>query len=53
MREEVARGDVGGETILRIAELLESNVRREERELFPLIEETVPDAELRALSLPS
>ena len=53
LREEVARGDVGGETMLQIADLLESNVRREERELFPLIEETVPDAELRALDLPS
>jgi hemerythrin-like domain-containing protein len=53
LREEVARVDVGGETMRRIAGLLESNVHREERELFPLIEETVPDAELRALDLPS
>jgi hypothetical protein len=28
-------------------------VRREERELFPLIEQAVPDAELSALDLPS
>jgi hypothetical protein len=40
-------------TMLRIADLLESNVHREERELFPLIEETVPGAELRAIVLPS
>jgi hemerythrin-like domain-containing protein len=53
LREEAARGDVGSETMLRIADLLESNVRREERELFPLIEETVSDAVLRALDLPS
>lgn len=39
--------------MLQLADLLESNARREERELFPLIERTVPDAELRALDLRS
>ena len=53
LREEAARGDASGETMLRIADLLESNVRREERELFPLIEQTVPDTELHAADLPS
>lgn len=53
LRDEGAMGDVSGETMLQLADLLDSNVRREERELFPLIEQTVPDAELRALDLPS
>jgi hemerythrin-like domain-containing protein len=53
LREEVASGDVGGDTMARLADLLETHVRREERELFPLIEQTVPDTELRALDLPS
>ncbi|HSD11026.1 MAG TPA: hemerythrin domain-containing protein [Candidatus Binatia bacterium] len=53
LREEAATGDVIGETMVRLADLLDANVRREERELFPLIEQTVPDAELRTLDLPS
>ena len=53
LREEAATGDVVAETLLRLADLLEAHVRREERELFPLIEQTVPDAELRTLDLPS
>jgi hypothetical protein len=32
-------------------ELLEAHVRLEERQLFPLIEELVPDDELRGLGL--
>jgi hemerythrin-like domain-containing protein len=53
LREEAATGDVSGETMVRLADLLDANVRCQERELFPLIEQTVPDAELRALDLPS
>ena len=53
LREEVAAGDVSGETMLKLADLLDAHVRREERELFPVIEQTVPDAELRSLDLPS
>lgn len=53
LREEVAAGDVSGETMLQLADLLDAHVRREERELFPVIEQTVPDAELRSLDLPS
>ena len=53
LREEAAGGKASGETMAQLADLLDSHVRREERELFPLIERTVPDAELRALDLPS
>lgn len=53
LREEAASGDVSGETMLLTADLLESHVRREERELFPLIEQTVSDTELRSVELPS
>ncbi|HEU5491581.1 MAG TPA: hemerythrin domain-containing protein [Gaiellaceae bacterium] len=53
LREEAAAGAASGATMLQLADLLESNARREERELFPLIERTVPDAELRALDLRS
>ena len=53
LQEEAAVGDVSGETMVQLADLLDASVRREERELFPLIEQTVPDAELRALDLPS
>jgi hypothetical protein len=39
--------------MVQLADLLDANVRREERELFPLIEQTVSDRDLRALDLPS
>ena len=53
LQEEVAAGDVSGETMARFADLLDASVRREERELFPLIEQTVSDGDLRALDLRS
>ena len=53
LREEAATGDVSGETMVQLADLLDANVRREERQLFPLIEEMVSDGDLRALDLPS
>jgi hemerythrin-like domain-containing protein len=53
LREEAAIGIVSGETMVQLADLLDANVRREERELFQLIEQTVPDVELRSLDLPS
>ena len=40
LREEAALGDVTGETMVQLADLLDANVRREERKLFPLIEMT-------------
>ncbi len=51
--DQVAAGDASAETMAQLAELLEAHVRREERELFPLIEETVSDADLVALDLQS
>ena len=53
LQEEAAAGDVSGETMARLADLLDASVRREERELFPLIEQTVSDGDLRALDLRS
>ena len=53
LHEEAAAGDVSGETMARLADLLDASVRREERELFPLIEQTVSDGDLRALDLRS
>ena len=53
VREEAATGDVRSDTMVQLADLLDVNVRREERELFPLIEQTVSDGDLRALDLPS
>jgi hypothetical protein len=35
------------------AELLDAHIRLEERQLFPLIEELVPDNEFRTLGLAS
>jgi hypothetical protein len=49
----VAAGIVDRETLAAAGELLEAHVRLEERELFPLIEELVPDDELRRLGLAS
>ena len=53
MGEEAATGDISGETMVQLADLLDENVRREERQLFPLIEQTVCDSDLHALDLPS
>jgi hemerythrin-like domain-containing protein len=53
LREEAAAAAVNGETMLRLANLLHANVRFEERELFPLIEQSVSDTDLRALDLQS
>src|SRR5436190_13847402 len=47
----VAAGSVDRETLTAAGELLDTHIRLEERQLFPLIEETVPDDELRRLKL--
>ena len=47
----VAAGIVDRETLDAAGELLDTHIRLEERELFPLIEELVPDDELRRLGL--
>jgi hemerythrin-like domain-containing protein len=47
----VAAGIVDRETLAAAGELLEAHIRLEERQLFPLIEELVPDDELLRLGL--
>jgi hypothetical protein len=49
----VAAGIVDREALDAAGELLEAHIRLEERQLFPLIEELVPDDELRRLGLAS
>jgi hemerythrin-like domain-containing protein len=48
-----AAGIADRETLAAAGELLEAHIRLEERQLFPLIEELVPDDELRSLGLAS
>jgi len=47
----VVAGNVDRETLDAAGELLDGHIRLEERQLFPLIEELVPDGELRRLAL--
>ncbi len=47
----VAAGIVDRETLDAAGELLDAHIRLEERQLFPLIEELVPDDALRRLGL--
>jgi hypothetical protein len=49
----VAAGIVDRETLDTTGELLGAHIRLEERQLFPLIEELVPDDELQRLGLAS
>jgi hypothetical protein len=49
----VAAGIADRETLDAAGELLEAHIRLEERQLFPLIEELVPDDELGRLGLAS
>jgi hypothetical protein len=49
----VAAGMVDRETLDAAGELLDAHIRLEERQLFPLIEELVPEAELGRLGLAS
>jgi hemerythrin-like domain-containing protein len=49
----VAAGIAHRETLDAAGELLEAHIRLEERQLFPLIEELVPDDEPGRLGLPS
>jgi hemerythrin-like domain-containing protein len=49
----IAAGVVDHETLDAAGELLDAHIRLEERQLFPLIEEPVPDHELRKLELAS
>jgi hypothetical protein len=47
----VAAGNVDRETLALAGALLDAHIRLEERQLFPLIEELVPDDALRRLGL--
>jgi hemerythrin-like domain-containing protein len=47
----VAADIVDRETLDAAGELLNAHIRLEERQLFPLIEQLVPDDELRKLGL--
>jgi hypothetical protein len=49
----VTAGITDRDTLDAAAELLDAHIRLEERQLFPLIEELVPDDELRTLGLAS
>jgi hemerythrin-like domain-containing protein len=49
----VAAGSVDREPLEAAGALLDAHIRLEERQLFPLIEELVPDDELRRLGLAS
>ena len=49
----LAAGIVDREPLDAAGELLDAHIRLEERQLFPLIEELVPDDELRRLGLAS
>lgn len=48
--EHVSRGEVDAGFLNGLGERLEAHVRHEERVLFPMIEEALPDEELRALA---
>ena len=48
--DEVAAGDARPETLRCISELLEAHIRLEERQVFPLVEEILADAELEEVA---
>ena len=47
MKRQVADGEADQDTLDRISRLLTEHVRWEERELFPLVEQLVPEDELQ------
>lgn len=48
--DELERGEVREETLRTLGEQLEAHIRLEEREVFPLIEETLPERALREVT---
>jgi hemerythrin-like domain-containing protein len=50
LRRQLSTGDVDTELFASIADLLETHVRFEEQELFPLIESAIPEEELNDLA---
>jgi hypothetical protein len=50
LSDEVRNGLVNPETLEGIGELLETHIRLEEREVFPLIEEVLPEEGLKEVA---
>ncbi len=50
LSDEYADGSLRPETIGEIGELLETHIRLEEREVFPMIEEAFPEAALKEVA---
>ncbi len=50
LSDEYADGSLRPETIGEIGELLEAHIRLEEREVFPMIEEVLPEAALKEVA---
>src|SRR5829696_59978 len=50
LSDEVKVGDVRPQTLESIGELLEAHIRLEEREVFPTIEEALPEEALREVA---
>lgn len=50
LSDEEGRGEVQPETLRSLGERLEEHVRLEEREVFPLVEETVPERALEEVA---
>lgn len=50
LSDEVERGDVRPETLREIGEELEAHIRLEEREVFPMIEETLSEEGLKEVA---
>ena len=50
LSDEVVGGKVRPETLREIGEQLEAHIRLEERVVFPLVEESLPDAALKELA---
>ena len=51
MKRQLSDGEADPDTLARISQLLTEHVRFEEQQLFPLIEELVPEDDLRDLAM--
>lgn len=49
IRRQLSTGEADPATLTKISDLLTEHVRREERDLFPLVEELLDEDELRDL----
>jgi hemerythrin superfamily protein len=49
LKRQLSTGEADPETLRRISDLLTEHVRLEEKELFPLVEQLIPDGELEDL----